>query len=194
MPEGMTTTKRPKRNALATRNAILAAAKRAFTAKGYDAAGVRDIAAVVGVNAALVNRYFGSKEGLFEEAVIPNLNIDELMVGDRATFGERAAAYMATKTHEGDDLDPTLAFVRSAGNSNVNSMLSEAIERKVVAKLAGWLGGKDAEQRAALIVAHLAGFDMLRRMIDVKALAPEHLDAIAPRFAKILQSYADDCI
>ena len=181
-----------KRDAAATRNAILAAAKRSFTENGFDGAGVRDIAAAAGVTAALVNRYFGSKEALFEEAVIPALNIDELMAGDRATFGDRAAVYLTTKALEGEDLDPTQAFVRSAGSATVAPIVSAAIEGSVVAKLAQWLGGEGSEQRAALIVAHMAGFDMLCRVVNIGALGPEHLEAIAPRFGRALQAYVDD--
>lgn len=41
----------------------------AFTRYGYDGVGVRDIAQIAGVTAMLINRYFGSKELLFAEAV-----------------------------------------------------------------------------------------------------------------------------
>ena len=188
MPTAMTR----KRDAVATRATILAAAKRAFTEKGFDGAGMRDIAARAGVTAALVNRYFGAKEALFEEAVVPALNMDELMAGDRATFGERAVRYLITRSPEGSDLDPTLAFVRSAGSLTVASMLHHAVGGNVISRLAHWLGGHDPEQRAALIVAHIAGFDMMRHVVDVSALGPEHLEALAPRFARTLQRYVDD--
>src|SRR6201986_5413050 len=58
-----------RRDAVATRAAILASARRAFAAAGYDGAGVREIAKGAGVTAMLVNRYFGSKEKLFAEVV-----------------------------------------------------------------------------------------------------------------------------
>src|SRR5215468_9614729 len=63
--------KRPRhrRNAVATRAAILDSARRAFAKSGYDGAGVREIAAGAGVTAMLVNRYFGSKEKLFAEVL-----------------------------------------------------------------------------------------------------------------------------
>lgn len=57
------------RNAAATRDAILQSAIRHFARAGYDGVGVREIAADAGVTAMLVNRYFGSKEKLFAEAV-----------------------------------------------------------------------------------------------------------------------------
>ena len=50
------------------------AATRRFATQGYERAGAREIAADAGVTAALVNRYFGSKEGLFAEVIKRNGN------------------------------------------------------------------------------------------------------------------------
>jgi len=61
----MTIPRRP-RDARATRALLLAAALRRFTLDGYDTTTVRQIAEDAGVNVALISRYFGSKEGLFE--------------------------------------------------------------------------------------------------------------------------------
>src|SRR5258708_35651722 len=58
-----------RRNAIATRQAILDSALMAFTRSGYNGVGVREIAKGAGVTAMLVNRYFGSKKQLFAEAV-----------------------------------------------------------------------------------------------------------------------------
>ena len=58
-----------KRDAAATREAILKAATLRFATQGYERAGAREIAADAGVTAALVNRYFGSKEALFAEVI-----------------------------------------------------------------------------------------------------------------------------
>src|SRR4051794_29036776 len=58
-----------RRNAGATRQAILASARTAFARAGYDGVGVREIAHGAGVTAMLVNRYFGSKEQLFAEVL-----------------------------------------------------------------------------------------------------------------------------
>src|ERR1044071_7029062 len=58
-----------RRNAAATREAILTSARRAFAQAGYDGAGGREIATGAGVTAMLGNRYFGSKEQLFAEVL-----------------------------------------------------------------------------------------------------------------------------
>ena len=89
------------RNAAATRQAILEAAKLCFMDDGYEQVGVRDIAARAGVDPALVNRYFGSKEGLFSEAVASKFDLSHLLDGDRATLGERLARYVLQKKSPG---------------------------------------------------------------------------------------------
>ena len=49
---------------LTTEQKIAAAARKIFTQKGYAATKTRDIAEEAGINLALVNYYFGSKENL----------------------------------------------------------------------------------------------------------------------------------
>ena len=70
------------RNASQTRADILGAARRRFGAEGYERTTLRAVAADVGVDAALVIRYFGSKQDLFAAAAdfaieLPDLsNVD----------------------------------------------------------------------------------------------------------------------
>src|SRR3954451_18040207 len=80
-----------KRDAVATREAILEAATRRFATQGYERAGVREIAADAGVTAALVNRYFGSKEGLFAEVIKRALDMGNLLGGGRADLADHLA-------------------------------------------------------------------------------------------------------
>lgn len=167
------------------------AARRHFTAKGFDASGVREIAAEAGVNAALVNRYFSSKEGLFEAAVIPQLHLDVLLQGDRSAFKKRVMELFAFKIDEGAELDPILAFVRSSGSETVGPLLSEAMDKAVIAKMATWLGGANAKQRATLIVAQMLGFYMLYRMTGLKKHKPKQVKDAAEKLAEIVQSIVD---
>ena len=67
---------KPKVKALADNSAeqkIKEAAKRLFTQKGYSATKTRDIAAEAGINLALLNYYFRSKEKLFDIIMMENL-------------------------------------------------------------------------------------------------------------------------
>ena len=59
-----------QQRAIETRNKILTAAVDVFAAKGLNGATVDDIAAVAGVNKQRLYAYFGSKQGLFDAALL----------------------------------------------------------------------------------------------------------------------------
>lgn len=52
------------KNRAATEARILEAARTVFAQRGYDAAGLREVAEVAQANLSLISRYFGGKEGL----------------------------------------------------------------------------------------------------------------------------------
>ena len=56
-----------------TEEKIKAAARKVFTKKGFSAARTRDIAEEAGINLALLNYYFRSKEKLFDLVMMENL-------------------------------------------------------------------------------------------------------------------------
>jgi AcrR family transcriptional regulator len=70
------------RNASQTRADILSAARRRFGAKGYERTTLRAVAADVGVDAALVIRYFGSKQDLFAAAADFSIELPDLSSAD----------------------------------------------------------------------------------------------------------------
>src|SRR5437763_8418464 len=77
-----------------TRTALIEAARAVFAENGYDGATVRAIATRAGVDAAMVNHWFGSKEGLFAQAVLdlpfnPDDVLETLLEGDVDQLGER---------------------------------------------------------------------------------------------------------
>lgn len=70
------------RNAAQTRADILAAARRRFASEGYERTTLRAIAADVGVDAALVIRYFGNKQDLFATATDFAIDLPDLSEAD----------------------------------------------------------------------------------------------------------------
>src|SRR5258708_16553132 len=89
------TTKARRRNAAATRKAILASARRAFARAGFDDVGVREIAMGAGVTAMRINRHFGSKERLFAEVqaeTMPTPSILTQRIIPSSTAGQQIAA------------------------------------------------------------------------------------------------------
>src|ERR1700733_1544947 len=139
----------------ATRKAVLASARQAFTRAGYDV-GVREIAENAGVTAMLVNRYFGSKEQLFEEVVdavlaAPGILTQEVMRGapDLPTFCRNVAAALVAKTApHATPMDGFLIMLRSANNEHATAILCKKFETHFAQPLAKLLPGARAAQRA----------------------------------------------
>jgi AcrR family transcriptional regulator len=154
------------RNAAATREAILAAALEAFTRAGYDGVGVREIAQAAGVTAMLVNRYFGSKEGLFAEVVDTALAERTVLTGDPATLARDVAATLVARTApDAARLDPFLLMLRSAANPRAAEILRAGIERHVEKHLTDVLPATAGTEGPALTLSVIAGFWLMRTLI-----------------------------
>jgi len=176
------------RNAAATRQAILEAAKTCFMHEGYEQVGVREIAARAGVDPALVNRYFGSKEGLFSEAVASKFDLSHLLDEDRANLGERLARYVLQKQSTGADYDPLVALLRSSSSDVCSGMLRNAILEGFVRPLAARLEGPDALLRAELVGSTLLGLLVHRTVIGGAEAADNErmLALVAPALQRFI--------
>jgi hypothetical protein len=62
----------------------------------------------------------------------------------------------------------------------------------VIKPLGKWIGGKDGELRAGLILAHLTGLGVMRDIVRVDALAEADRERLVKRLAPALQTYVDD--
>ncbi|THF67884.1 TetR/AcrR family transcriptional regulator [Deinococcus sp. Arct2-2] len=179
------------RNAAATRAAILQAAQGQFARSGYEGVGLREIAAEVGVNAALVVRYFGSKEQLFTEAIAGRFALGPLLEVPRMELGERLAHYVLHKEDQAGALDPLLMLLRSAAHPQAGALLRLSLEEHFVHPLASWLGGPDAMLRAELIAATLSGLTLSRFVLRLTALSSPEVDPVVDLVAPTLQAYVD---
>jgi AcrR family transcriptional regulator len=179
--------------AAATRAAMLEASRVLFAREGYDHVGVRDVAGVVGVDPALVIRYFGSKEKLFAEAVAGRFAVSEgLLEGERSGLGERLARFvLSSKEGKEGEFDPLLTLLRSAPNERAAALLREALDEQFVRPLARGLGGALAEERASLITANLFGLAFMRSVLRSALLAAGETEHLVALVAPVLQTYVD---
>ncbi|RYE04414.1 MAG: TetR/AcrR family transcriptional regulator [Sphingomonadales bacterium] len=154
------------RNAAATRQAMLEAARRQFARESYENVGLREISREVGVDPALVCRYFGSKEALFRE-VLRHPDDGHFLAGVTA---KTLPAYFAglltqAETHDAAAKAEWLLIVlRSAGSSQASQMVRDTLHEGVLEPVARILGGEGAELRASLVLAVLMGGAVLRTM------------------------------
>lgn len=186
----MESAKSKRRDSEATAAAIVTAAAHLFSQRGYDGASTREIAERAGVNVALISRYFGSKEGLFEASVLPMLSIKTLLSQDMATFGARIAGYYFDGLPE-KAADPILAVIRSSGNEAVTAKARDRLRQQFIDAIAEKLRGPEAKTRAAMIIMTVSGVDLMVRVLRV---VPEHEDeraALRDRLARDIQALVD---
>jgi AcrR family transcriptional regulator len=184
-----------RRNAAATREAILISARRAFARAGYDGAGVREIAAGAGVTAMLVNRYFGSKEQLFAEVLAATSATPTILTRENlksSNLPETIAATLVDITQAADTpLEGFLIMLHSASSKRAAEIGREQIERGHQKTLTAALAGDLAPQRAALMLSLVAGFQVMRQMIGLSALAEAErsdlIKVLAPLFKQLIE-------
>lgn len=146
------------RDAQATRERLIMAARRAFSERGFERTTVREIAADAGVNPALINRYFGGKEQLFAEAVSIDLAFPDLSQVDRSQLGKTLVAHFFKRWEgrPGDDLLRVL--IRTAAtNPEAASRIRCIMADQVVAMVVRVAGPARARDRACLIATQILG-------------------------------------
>ncbi len=177
------------RDAIRTRDAILRAAQTLFAEKGYATTGVRMIATQAGVNSALVRRYFGSKQGLLRAALEPLLNIEALIAGDRAGFGERVATGLLKA---GDITNPVAITMLALADLDARELCGDLVQQNVIVPLAAWLGGANALDRAAQLNILWTGFIAQRQLGPLRQLADDHVGPTQHWIAQITQAIVDE--
>jgi AcrR family transcriptional regulator len=165
-----------RRDAEATRAAILEAAKAHFARSGYDRAALRDIAAEAGADVALIKRYFGGKEALFTEALKASFHPDFLKSWNRASFAREMATMMAGSANVDEERTHTFQFLlRAATSPTTAPLLNVAIQERFLAPIRDWLGGEDAAPRARVLAATFIGF-LVERLIRAAPLSGRERD------------------
>jgi AcrR family transcriptional regulator len=146
------------RDADATRNALIAAARELFACDGFDRTTVRAIADRAGVNQALLFRYFGNKEGLFAEAIRGEA-LALLDEGPRTELLERTVGVMFDP-EAAHIAGPLLALLRGSTRVDVRDELTQAYIA-AFADLVDVPGRADAVLRAELLLAWLLGIALM---------------------------------
>lgn len=176
-----------KRDAEATADRILSAAQQVFHERGYEGATTREIADRAGVNLALIKRYFGSKLGLFEKAVLPYLSLERFLDLPEEELGDALAqTYVNTEAMPG--FDPFVILLRSISSPEAGPLLVDALQRQALAPLTETLKGRDAAARATLITTQLAGLILQFRILQMPPQTDAEREAIRVRLSNYLNS------
>jgi AcrR family transcriptional regulator len=177
-----------------TREAIVRAARGQFAELGYDRASIRGIARQAGVDPALVLRFYGSKDGLFREAMALPPAAAEALEGladePRDTIGRRFAELVVGLLENPETRPIVLGRIRSAvSHPEAAALVRETVTRDV-GRLTAALTDDEPEVRAVLAGAHLVGLATARYVVLVEPLASmpaaDVIDYVAPTFQRYL--------
>ncbi|UJW30910.1 TetR family transcriptional regulator [Saccharothrix sp. AJ9571] len=169
------TGRRPRRDAAATRQALLDAAEVLFAERGFDRTTVREIARQADTNQALLFRYFGSKDALFE-AVVARRGRQRLAKGAPETLVEdtlrgilvpESTAYHSLET-----------LLRSTGNDNAAATIRREVGEEYSHALAALTDAPNADLRADLVLAWILGIGLLRHIAPKDPLADADPDEV----------------
>jgi AcrR family transcriptional regulator len=171
---------RSGRDAAVTKRALIRAARRRFATDGYRATTVRQIAADAGVNVALINRYFASKDGLFEACMLSTSDELESRTPAAATGVHEVIERLIGHVMNAPDRDEPLQLLllmRSSGDENADRIRRSTLEHftRQLAGAAGWRADDESTAdillRAQLAIAAMLGVVMLRTSAAVEPVA-----------------------
>jgi AcrR family transcriptional regulator len=192
---------RSGRDATLTRRALVRAARRRFATEGYRATTVRQIAADAGVNVALINRYFVSKEGLFEACMLRTSDELESQSSRRSKSIDEVIERLighAINAPDSDDPLQLLLLLRSSGDDNADLIRRKTLEHftRRLAGAAGW-NPDDASTdpillRAQLAIATMLGVVMLRTSAAVQPVASASGDELGEPLTQMFRALLAD--
>jgi AcrR family transcriptional regulator len=186
-PRARTGPTRRSHDATASRQALLDAGDALFEERGYDAATIRDIGERAGVDAALIARYFGSKEGLYlatlEQGRAP-------MPSDPMEALER----MLNRSERRGSGPVPRAMVSPTLTDAMREQIREIMRRRLVDPLAAQLGeqgARDARLRVELLVAMAIGVSLTRAGRTLPTLADAPLDDVLTMLRPLVDALRD---
>jgi AcrR family transcriptional regulator len=177
-----------------TRRTILAAARRAFAARGYEQTTIRAVAADAGIDASMVMRYFGSKAGLFAAAATMDLDHPDLASASPRRRGEVLVRHFVGRWERDPSEDMVVFLLRTAvTNESVAEQMQSTFDRMILRPLIA-LEYDDAERRAALIGSQLMGLGLCRYILRLQPLASLASEEVVAGVAPIIQRYLTQAI
>ena len=171
----------------ANRAAILAAARLQFGQQGFDRTTIRSVAAAASVDPALVMHYFGNKNGLFAAASRLQIRIPALAgLAPEEVAGVLVPLFISLWGPDG----PLLPLLRAAAAANAAAAeaLVGIFTDYVTPSLAA-VAADRADERAALIGAHLVGVAVTRYIVGIPPLVTMDDQALIAWLGPVVAHY-----
>ena len=175
-----------------TKAALLEAARTVFIDQGFDGATVRAIAARAEVDPAMVNHWFGGKEGLFAAAVelpvTPEWIRQRVLPGPPEQLAERMLRQFVT-VWDSSGGGGFAALVRSAATQEKAAEMLRGFIVSVIGGILRELGVDQPDLRLSLFGSQLSGLGLARYVIKLEPIASADMDTLIATIGPTLQHY-----
>jgi AcrR family transcriptional regulator len=176
-----------------TRGQLLDAARAEFAERGYEGATVRRIARRAGVDAAMVNHWFGGKDALFAATIEIPIDPAELrarlLPGDPDGLGERMVRTFLT-VWDATGGGPLAALIQSvAGHERGAELLREFLRNVLIGPVVGAVAPDQPELRGTLVATQMIGLGMARYVVALEPLASVDHETLIAAVAPNVQRY-----
>lgn len=180
-----------------TRGEILAAARREFSAAGFDRTSLRGVARSAGVDPALVHHYFASKQDLFLAAMElpfdPRLVLRAALSGPPESVGERLVRAVLGVWEEPATRPALLSVFRSAmANEQGSALLKDGLLTMIVEQLASLPGLVDGQRRAGLAASQIVGLLATRYALRLSPVSEMRVEELAETVGPTITRYLFD--
>lgn len=183
-----------------TKEKLLHAARQLFWTRGYSNVSVRDITGAAGVDAALVSRYFGGKEGLFD-ATLTEVPAWRALEADSEDLLEAAVnSFTHPIDDTGDEAHVFNMLLSNVIDPEMGPRIQQLVQGGMAGPLAEKLAGKleqsqadaRAEEKAAMLLSVLFGLALMRKNFKLAALRDIPLEDLRDLTTRLARAALDD--
>ncbi|MET7697707.1 TetR family transcriptional regulator [Streptomyces sp. NPDC005485] len=187
-PTGLAGPAPPRRDAEATKAAILRAARRLLARHAHADITLKAVADQAGVSAPLILKYFGNKDALFARVMSFEADTDALLDAPLEELGRHMVRHLlVSQTEQG--ADPILRIVFAPLQGEQGDILRANFRTQVSDRLSRRLTGPDAGLRAELAVGALLGLGVMYGIARGTHLRATAIEDITDRYAPLVQAH-----
>lgn len=186
-PHDTAATGTARRDAEATKAAILRAARYLLARHAHADITLKAVAERAGVSPPLIVKYFGNKDALFSRVMSFEADASALFDAPLEQLGRHMVRHVLESQRE-RGADPLLRIAFAPLHGDRGDVLRANFRTQVTERLAAQLTGPDAPLRAELAVSSLLGLGVMYGIARGSHVRAADIDDLTERYGPLLQA------